>query len=293
MQSKLMQRTAVASLVIPGVAVLIFALFVPIGYSIYYSLTEWSGLGQPNFVGLDNYVTILTQDPVFWTSLGNALILILATVFIQNPLAFLLAAVISKLTERWSQALRTLFFVPAVLSVVVLTALWVNLLNPNYGMVNKFFQVFGITGPAWLSDPATALGSVIWIITWSGFGWALLFYYTGLMTVPKEIIEAASIDGATGLQSYIRVVIPAMLPTISAVIVIDVISCLKQMEIIFLSTQGGPGQMTQFIAVYLYQKAFNSAEYGYGSALSVLFVVIAVGLTILIQRLMKMEGEES
>jgi len=281
----------IAALVVPGLAVLVFAIFVPIGYSLFYSLTDWSGFGEPNLVGLDNYLTILTNDPVFYTSLGNALALVLATVFLQNPLAFLLAAVLAKLSSKWSQALRTLFFVPAVLSVVVITALWVNILNPNYGILNKALEAVGLKALAlsWLSDPATALGAVIWIITWAGFGWALLFYYTGLMTVPAELNEAAAIDGANTWQRYLRVVVPTMMPTISAVIVIDVISCLKQMEVIYLSTQGGPGQVTQFIAVYLYQKAFSSSEYGYGNALSILFVVVAIGLTLLVQRLLKTE----
>jgi raffinose/stachyose/melibiose transport system permease protein len=281
----------IAALVVPGLAVLVFAIFVPIGYSVYYSLTDWTGFGTPNAVGLDNYVNILTNDPVFWTSLVNALWLVLATVFLQNPVAFILAAVLSKLSSKWSQTLRTLFFVPAVLSVVVITALWVNILNPNFGLLNKALELVGLKALAlsWLSDPNTALGAVIWIITWAGFGWALLFYYTGLMTVPTELNEAAAIDGANAWQKYTKVVVPAMMPTISAVIVIDVISCLKQMEVIFLSTQGGPGQTTQFIAVYLYQKAFSASEYGYGNALSVLFVVVAIGLTLLVQRLLKTE----
>lgn len=285
----------IAALVVPGLAVLVFAIFVPIGYSLFYSLTDWSGFGDPHPVGFDNYATILTADPVFWTSLGNALILVLATVFLQNPIAFILAATLARLTERWSQALRTLFFVPAVLSVVVITALWVNILNPNYGILNKVLQSVGLGGLAlpWLSDPHTALGAVIWIITWAGFGWALLFYYTGLMTVPAELNEAAAIDGANTWQRHLRVVVPTMMPTISAVIVIDVISCLKQMEVIFLSTQGGPGQVTQFIAVYLYQKAFSSSEYGYGNALSILFVVVAIGLTLVVQRLLRTEEARS
>jgi raffinose/stachyose/melibiose transport system permease protein len=110
--------------------------------------------------------------------------------------------------------------------------------------------------------------------------------------VPKEIEEAALIDGANWRQTYTKVIIPYLFPVISAVIVIGVISCLKQMEVIFLSTEGGPGQITQFVAVYLYQKAFVAGQYGYGNALSVLFVVIAVGLTVLVQRLLKTEPDE-
>jgi len=283
----------VAGLVIPGVAVMVFAILIPIGFSVYYSLTDWSGIGAFHEIGAKNYADILTNDGTFWRSLTNVGILILVTVFIQNPLAFMLAAVLSKVPRAWSRVLRTVYFIPAVLSLVVVTALWVNLMNPSFGILNKILSLFSGTPvmTSWLGKPATALWSVLWIIIWQGFGWALLFYYTGLMTVPVELEEAAKIDGAGRWATYTRVVLPAMFPVISAVVVIDVISSMKQMEIIFLSTAGGPGDLTQFIAVYLYQKAFVTSQYGYGNALSVLFVVVAVGLTLLVQRLFRTESE--
>jgi raffinose/stachyose/melibiose transport system permease protein len=140
---------------------------------------------------------------------------------------------------------------------------------------------------SWLSNPSTSLAAVIWIIVWQGFGWALLFYYAALMTVPRDLEEAARVDGASWFQTYRHVIIPHLYPVISTVIVIDVISSMKQMELIYLTTAGGPGQLTQFLGVYLYQKAFVSGEYGYGNALSVLFVVLSAGLTLLVQRGMR------
>jgi raffinose/stachyose/melibiose transport system permease protein len=138
---------------------------------------------------------------------------------------------------------------------------------------------------AWLSDPNTALFAVIFIMIWYGFGWALLFYYSGLVTVPKELEEAGIIDGASSMQLYTRVIIPYILPVIQAVLIIDVVSCLKQMEIVYLSTAGAPGDRTQFIANYLYIKAFTYSQYGYGNAIGVLFVIVAVLLTILTRRI--------
>jgi len=288
-------RAVTAALVLPGIAVLVFAIVIPIGFSVYYSLTDWTGIGAYHVVGAANFTEILTQDGTFWRSLPNVGILILVTVFIQNPLAFMLAALLSKVPPRWSRVLRTIYFIPAVLSLVVVTALWVNIMNPSFGILNKVLSLFSgmPVMTSWLGKPATALGAVIWIIVWQGFGWALLFYYTGLMTVPAELEEAAKIDGASRWATYTRVVLPAMFPVISAVVVIDVISSMKQMEMIFLSTGGGPGDLTQFTAVYLYQKAFVAGQYGYGNALSVLFVVVSVGLTLIVQRLFKSEGEIS
>jgi raffinose/stachyose/melibiose transport system permease protein len=279
-------RRTVAWLMLPGLAVLVFSLVVPLGFSVYFSVTDWAGIGDYEHVGLDNYRTILTDDPVFWRSVRNVLLLMAATIFVQNPIAFVLAAVLSKLSARLSRILRTAYFVPAVLSLVIVAKLWVDVFNPTFGVLNKLLCAVGLDALAvsWLSNPSTALWAVIWIILWQGFGWALLFYYAGLMTVPRELEEAARVDGATLPQVYRHVIIPYLAPVISAVIVIDVISSMKQMDLIYLTTAGGPGQLTQFISVYLYQKAFVAGEYGYGNALSVLFVLLSVGLTLIVHR---------
>jgi len=286
-------KPVIAALVLPGILVMVFAMIIPIGFSVYYSLTNWSGIGDFKWVGFDNYTEILSSDSTFWRSLTNVAILIVVTILIQNPVAFALAALLARIKPRWSRFFRTIYFVPAVLSVVVITALWGNIMNPSFGILNKFLSLF-TSDPvttSWLGKPATALGSVIWIITWQGFGWALLFFYSGLMTVPIEMEEAAKIDGAGWWMTYTRVILPYLFPIISAVVVIDVISSLKQMEIIFLSTGGGPGDLTQFTAVYLYQKAFVASQYGYGNGLSILFVIVAVGLTLIVQRIFRTEGE--
>jgi raffinose/stachyose/melibiose transport system permease protein len=282
-------RATVAGLMVPGLAVLAFSLFVPLGFSVYFSLTDSAGFGDYQNVGLDNYRAILTDDPVFWRSLRNAMLLIAATVFVQNPVAFALAAVLSRLSARASRLLRTVYFVPAVLSLVIVAKLWVDMLNPTFGLIDKLLRAVGLEAIAmsWLSDPRTAVAAVIWIIVWQGFGWALLFYYAALMTVPRELEDAARVDGASRWQSYRHVVIPYIAPVIATVIVIDVISSLKQMELIYLTTAGAPGQLTQFLGNYLYQKAFVAGEYGYGNALSVVFVAVSLVLTAVVQRGMR------
>jgi raffinose/stachyose/melibiose transport system permease protein len=279
-------RAAIAGLMVPGLAILAFSLVVPLGFSVYFSLTDSAGFGDYQNVGLDNYRAILTDDPVFWRSLRNVGLLIAATVLVQNPIAFVLAAVLSRLSARVSRILRTVYFVPAVLSLVIVAKLWVDVFNPTFGVLDKLLRAVGLGALAvsWLSNPHTAIAAVIWIIAWQGFGWALLFYYAALMTVPRELEEAARIDGATWPQIYRHVIIPYISPVIATVIVIAVIASMKQMELIYLTTAGGPGQLTQFLAVYLYQKAFVAGEYGYGNALSVVFVVVSLVLTLVVQR---------
>lgn len=277
----------------PGVLIMMFAIVAPIILSAYYSLTDWSGFGAKEFIALANYKEILTEDPTFWRSLLNALLLLIVTVFIQNPLAFALAAVLKQIKERHSLWLRTIYFVPAILTVVVITKLWMNMMNPGYGLVNKLLGFCGLElwQHSWLSDPSTALGAVIFITVWHGFGWALLFYYSGLTTVPSELHEAALMDGANAFQRYTSVIIPYMLPVIQAVIIIDITSCLKQMEIVMLATEGGPGNSTQFVAYHLYEQAFKYSRYGYGNAISILFVVIALSITILANKYLASKEE--
>ena len=286
-------KRTVLALVGPGVLVMLFAIVAPILLSAYYSLTDWSGFGAKTFIGLENYKEVLFKDPVFWKSLYNALLLLLVTIFVQNVLAFILAAVLKKLTDGLSLFLRTIYFIPAILTVVVITKLWVNVLNPNFGLLNKLLDLLHLDmlSHTWLSDPSTALGSVIFITVWHGFGWALLFYYSGLTTVPEELHEAAIVDGANAWQRYTSIIIPHMLPVISSVIIIDITSCLKQMEIPMLATGGGPGSETQFVALHLYQQAFRFSRYGYGNAISIVFVVVALTLTVLANKYIARESE--
>ena len=285
-------KKTIAALIIPGLVIMLFAIAIPLVISLALSLTKWTGFGPMEFIGFNNYVR-LASDLLFWRSLLNVFLLIIVTVGIQNVFAFFISSLLKKLSERTSQILRTIFFIPATLSLVVVTRLWVNIFHPTYGMLNKIIQVFGGADfqIAWLGNPNTAIWAVIWIMIWQGFGWALLFLYGGLMTVPKEMEEAALVDGANKLQLQRYIVLPSMMPVIQSVVIIGVISSFKQMEMVFLSTEGGPGGTTQFLANYLYLRAFKFGEYGYGNAISVLVVVLAVFVTFLIKRVFKKSME--
>ncbi len=284
-----------AALVAPALAIMGFAIVAPILVSLFFSLTDWMGFGAWNFVRLDNYRTIILDDPVFWRSLLNALILMGSTIFIQHPAAFVVSIGLSRISASLSRSLRTILFIPSILTVVVTTKLWVYIYNPRYGLLSKFLRLIGqgeLASRAWLSDPDTALGAVVFIMLWQGFGWAVLFYYSAIMTMPKELEEAATVDGASSFQVYSRIVIPYLMPIINSIIIIAIIASLKAMETVFLATKGGPGDLTQFIANYLYRKAFVTNEFGYANAVSVLFVLIALGMTLVTNRLARSSGIE-
>ena len=281
-------KKTIAALVVPGLAVMLFAMAIPLVISLIISFTRWSLLETMVFIGFDNYIRMM-QDNLFWRSLYNVLLLTFVTITVQFIFAFFIASLLTKLSMNISQVLRTIYFIPATLSLVVVTRLWVNIYHPSYGMLNRIIQHFGFSGfeHAWLGSTSTAIWAVIWIMIWQGFGWSLLFFYGGLMTVPKDLEEAALVDGANKLQLNFYIKIPYMMPVIQSIVIIAVISSLKQMEMIFLSTEGGPGGTTQFLAVHLYIRAFRAGEFGYGNALSVATVLIAVFLTFLVRQIFK------
>lgn len=294
MNNKIASKFDIFLMVLPGTAVLGFAMAVPIVLSVYYGMTDWAGIGKAHFIGMTNFQQILSQDPTFWLSLLNALILTVVTLFIQNPLA-LVVCIMLLTAKKGERFFRTVYFIPAIISVVVTTKLWTAIYSPQYGLLNKLLRTIGLNAWAtdWLSNIHTALGSVIFIIIWQGFGWAVLFYYAGLIGIPKELKEAARIDGASGIKLYAKVIIPLMMPVIRSIAIIGLISCFKQMETVYLSTGGGPGDLTQFLANYLYIKAFESGQYGYGNALSVLFVIVCILGTYLLNRFTRSDVGEN
>jgi raffinose/stachyose/melibiose transport system permease protein len=285
MQSQFKDKKVISALVLPGIIIMLVAIAAPLIISLGLSFVKWSGFGKMKLIGFENYFRLF-HDEIFFKSILNVFILIIFTVLVQNTLAFLISVALSNLSDKLSNLFRTIYFIPATLSLVVVTKLWVHIFNPSYGMFNKILSIIGLGNftHAWLGNPKTALWAVIWIITWQGFGWALLFYYSGIVTVPKELKEAALVDGASKPTLYTKIIIPYIMPVLQAIIIIDVTSSLKQMEMIYLSTAGGPGDTTQFLALYLYQRAFKYSEFGYGNTISVVFVILAFFLTIIIQK---------
>jgi raffinose/stachyose/melibiose transport system permease protein len=290
----LSSKKTIFLLVAPGLAVFTFAVFLPIILSIYYGTTDWSGLGKPNYIGMKNFTEILFKDTAFRDSLLNALILGAAFVFIQHPLSFLFAMMVDKIGGRAEKVFRAIFFVPCVISIVVTSKMWVSMYDPQYGLLNKLldFLHLGALKQEWLSNPKTVLPSLIVILMWQGFGWALLIYYSGLKGISEEIYEAARIDGASTFKTITSITIPLMKPVIRVNVILAVISALKQMETVYLTTGGGPGSKSQFLANYLYVKAFSSGQYGYGNAISVLFVIVCLVMTVVLNKLFKSDSTE-
>lgn len=282
----------ILSLIAPAVILFAFAILVPIIMSGYYGMTEYAGMGEPIFTGMKNYKRLFFNDPTFWKSLRNALLLGLGFVFIQHPICMIFAILVDKVSGKWEKFFRAAYFIPNVISVAVIASMWVYIFNYDFGLINNVLKWIGLENlqAEWL-NPDHALGSVLFVLIWHGFGWGMLIYYAGVKGIDQELYEAAAIDGATGLRTYQYITLPLMKPVIRVNVTLAIISALKQMETVYLLTNGGPGDTTQFLANYLYLKAFRSYEYGYGNAISVIFVIVCILATIILNKIFKSTEE--
>lgn len=284
-------KLVIFSLVLPGLIVFLFAILAPICLSVYYGFTDYSGMGSFNFIGLENYKNLL-HDDVFWTSLRNSLLLAIGFICIQHPLAMIVAAVLDKLGGRAENFFRCVYFIPNVISVAVIAYLWKFIYNPDFGLLNNVIKLFGGKGDINWFGYNTAIWAVLIVLIWHGFGWGMLIYYTGIKNIDPVLYEAAAIDGANQRQTFLRVTLPLMKPVIQVNVTMAVISALKQMETVYLLTNGGPGNSTQFTANYLYQQAFKAFKYGYGNAIGVVFIIICLLTTVFLNKVFEERDEK-
>ena len=277
-------KLVILSLVLPGLLLFVFAILAPICLSVYYGFTDYSGMGTADFIGLANYKELL-HDKAFAISLRNSLLLAIGFICVQHPLAMIVAAVLDKLGGKGENFFRCVYFIPNVISVAVIAYLWKFIYNPDFGLLNNIIKAFGGKGDInWFSTD-TAIWSVLIVLIWHGFGWGMLIYYTGIKNIDPTLYEAAAIDGASQTQTFLRITLPLMKPVIQVNVTMAVISALKQMETVYLLTNGGPGNSTQFAANYLYQQAFKAFKYGYGNAIGVVFIIICLIVTVLLNKI--------
>ena len=276
-------KLVILSLVLPGLLLFVFAILAPICLSVYYGFTDYSGMGTADFIGLANYKELL-HDKAFAISLRNSLLLAIGFICIQHPLAMIVAAVLDKLGGKGENFFRCVYFIPNVISVAVIAYLWKFIYNPDFGLLNNIIKAFGGKGDINWFGTDTAIWSVLIVLIWHGFGWGMLIYYTGIKNIDPTLYEAAAIDGASQTQTFLRITLPLMKPVIQVNVTMAVISALKQMETVYWLTNGGPGNSTQFAANYLYQQAFKAFKYGYGNAIGVVFIIICLIVTVLLNK---------
>ncbi len=243
-------------------------VLIPIFVSSYYSLLDWNGVTKPTFIGLDNYVEMFTDSRAL-NSMKNSLLYAGASVFIQLPISLLLALILAS-GIKGEGFYRTVYFIPVLLSTVVIAQLWSKIYNADYGMLNTLLTNIGLPHLAqdWLGQRETALTASFIPTLWQYVGYHMLLMYAGAKSVSPELIEAAKIDGASTIRTAFSIVIPLMKPILKVSLVFSVIGALKIFDLIYVLTGGGPFFTTEVPSTLMYTTIFDTYRYGYGSALS-------------------------
>ncbi|WP_425283862.1 carbohydrate ABC transporter permease [Lihuaxuella thermophila] len=250
----------------------------PMLFSLYGSFTNYDVTSKMDFIGLDNYIRMFTNDDLFWISLWNTIYYVLFSVPLTTVGAIVLALLLNQGVPGM-RLYRTIFYLPAVLSGVGVYLLWMQLLAPSTGLVNHFLGLFGIEGPAWLTDPAWTKNALIFMKMWS-VGGSMLLYLASLQGVPKSLYEAAEIDGANAIQRFFHITLPMITPVIFFDIVTSLIygfQIFQEAYVMSDNGDGGPVNSLLFYNLHMWNKAFEVFDMGYAMALSwVLFVVVLI-----------------
>lgn len=276
-------------------AAIIFTLFyfVPFIANLRYSLTKWDRISEPEFVGLGNFVNLLTNDDLFYKVLGNNLRFTFLVVVFQTLFSLIFALFLVK-NSRGNVALRTLFFFPTILSSVSVGMIWLFMYDPNFGAVNVFFNRIGLDGFAlnWLGSESSALYAIAFTQVWFHTGQMMVIYIAGLQQIPQELYESASMDGATRWQQFRHVTWPMSIPTTIVVMAYTTIQSFRAFDLIFSMTQGGPNNSTNIFAVLIYQTVFSELRIGYAAAQSIFFIIVLVSVTLLQRKFLNSRYEK-
>lgn len=251
---------------------LVFSAY-PFLSSVYLSFTRYDIVQAPVWVGAANYKTLVWGDPVFWTSLGVTFKYALASVPLSIVAGVALALLLN-LKLRGMGIYRTIFYLPSVVPSVATSVVFLWILNPQIGLVNKLLRCVGVTGPAWLEDPNWALWSLVMMSLWT-VGGSMIIYLAGLKDIPAHLYEASTIDGANAWQRLRHITLPMLTPVIFFNLVMGVIGVFQYFTQVYIMTQGGPGDSTRVYALYLFERAWRYLDMGYASAMAwVLFLLI-------------------
>jgi multiple sugar transport system permease protein len=254
---------------------------VPMAISLYLGFTRWDLFSSPRWVGLENYAR-MTGDELFWQAIKVTTIYTLAYVPAEMIGGLSLALLVNQ-KVRGIGGFRTIFYLPSVLAGVAYVVLWMWIFNPQGGLLNTLLAYVGIQGPRWLIDPDWALPSLLLMTFW-GWGRAMVIYLAGLQGVPPELYEAAAIDGAGDWAKLWRITIPMITPTILFTLILSVISTFQTFTSAFVATNGGPLDSTLFYVLYIYRQAFQFFRMGYAAAMAWVLFLIVLALTLILFR---------
>jgi raffinose/stachyose/melibiose transport system permease protein len=263
--------------VLPAVVLLIVFVYYPILDNIRLSFYSWSAFSaQPAFVGLDNYTTAAT-DPVFWRSLRNNVLYAVISLVFQVGLALVLAALLEEVVhQRLRGILRTVYFIPATISITVAGILFSFIYNPQIGLLNRALTAVGLDSLAqdWLGNPQTAIFGIIGMSQWQSIGYTAVLFVVAIQRIPRELYEAARVDGAGHVRTFLSVTVPLLREMTTLVVILTLSGAFLVFNEVMVMTAGGPSNSSQVLNTWLYHNAFLSDDMGYAAAIGTVIFVI-------------------
>jgi len=294
MDKMLGKKRYVAIFVLPALLIFLGFVMIPLVISGTYSLFEYDGIGTMKFLGLQNYIDLFTTDRYFPKAFVNSIMLVVASLFIQLPISLLLALVLAK-GVKGEKFFRTVYFVPVVISSMVIGQLWMKIFNSEYGLLNILIR--SITGGefeySWLSTSKTAFISTVIPAVWQYVGYHLLIFYAGIKSISPDYYEAAQIDGATKWQTSMKITLPLLSPVIKTCVIFSITGSLRAFDLIYVMTGGGPNHASEVPATLMYNNLFRRGLYGYGSAQAFFIVIECLLFTFIVSRIFKKSEENA
>ncbi|SCZ03151.1 carbohydrate ABC transporter permease [Alkaliphilus peptidifermentans] len=270
--------------IFPALLLMLVFIYYPIFQNFIYSMFRWSAFSSEKiFIGIDNYLRLF-KDPVFYIALKNNLLYASFSIFFQVGLGLIIAAILEeKFLRKYQPFFRTVFFIPAIISITVAGLLWQLIYNPNIGIINEGLRAIGLDNLAhpWLADGKTAIFSVIVMSQWQYTGYIVLLFIVGIHKIPQELYESAMIDGANSIQKFWTITVPQVKEMIIVSVTITIIGGFKVFDEVYVMTGGGPGRSTEVLSSFMYRSGFRNDEMGYAAAIATIIFVITFLLTLL------------
>ena len=291
MNKKVINNINIIAFLLPALVLFVGVLIAPIILSGYYSFFDWNGFGEKTYIGFSNYVELFTSDAIgFLKALRNSLLLAGLSVFVQLPFSLALALVLGR-SIKGERGFLSVFFMPVLISTVVIGQLWLKIYNPSYGILNVFLRAIGLESwtRIWLGTTQTALGACFVPTLWQYVGYHMLLMYAGVKSVSPDLREAAKIDGATNGQVNRYIVIPSIKPIIKVSVIFAITGSLKSFDLIYVLTNGGPLHATEVPSTLMIDMLFLRNRYGMGSTIAVMLIVLCFAFALLINKLFKEE----
>lgn len=268
------------AMILPAYFVFAVFILIPIGFVVYYSLTNFNLYSVPEFVGAKNYLNLL-KDGDFLISVKNTLVYTAFTLFPQLAIGLFFAIMLYR-KSKLIPFFRTAFYLPNVMSMVCMSMVWLWIYDPTYGLLNTLLKGFGFSTQQWLQDPKLALPCVIIMGIWKNCGYSMVIFLSGLTSIPDSLYEAASLDGAGFIKKFQHVTWPMLRPTTFFLLVTGIVNSFSVFEQINIMTSGGPLNRTTTIVHQIYRRGFLEFKMGYASAMSVILLLFSIVVTMLV-----------